>query len=194
MRIFAVFGVMLLSVSSAFAQQATRYPEEQRVPLAESAVAVDADGAASLEGSLLTTALSGAPETPLANIQIVMKNVSTYFYNFISVLVTFYDASGVRCGEGIFKADVLAENESFETDAPGIRIRCSPTNWRIVATNLVPRTLPGVITLTESAQPTVAPTKLLISVDGEEHPLQLEKPMVLMLGDRQRRIIVRQAP
>ena len=35
---------------------------------------------------------------------------------------------------------------------------------------------------------------LLISVDGEEHPIQLDRPMVVNLGNAQRTIIVRQAP
>jgi hypothetical protein len=40
-----------------------------------------------------------------------------------------------------------------------------------------------------------APTaNLVISIDGEEHPIQLGKPMVLTLADRQRTIVVRTAP
>ena len=34
-------------------------------------------------------------------------------------------------------------NESAETDTPGIRITCAPSNWRIIATNLLPRLPPG---------------------------------------------------
>jgi hypothetical protein len=35
---------------------------------------------------------------------------------------------------------------------------------------------------------------MIISVDGEEHPIQLDKPMILNLGERQRTIIVRRTP
>jgi hypothetical protein len=31
-------------------------------------------------------------------------------------------------------------------------------------------------------------------VDGEEHPIQLDKPMVIKFGDVQRTIILREAP
>ena len=181
---------LLLNVMCAFAQQTAQNTVEQRVPLTESAVALDSNGTAALEGTLRTTALNGAPDTPVTNIRFVIKNVSSVFYSYISGLVTVYDGSGVRCGEGLFKADALAMNESFETDAPGIRIRCSPASWRIVATNLLPRVSPGALTPEAAA----APTRLVISVDGEEHPIQLDKPMVLNLGDRQRTIIVRQSP
>jgi hypothetical protein len=39
-----------------------------------------------------------------------------------------------------------------------------------------------------------ANANLIISVDGEEHPIQLDKPMVLTLGERQRTIVLREAP
>jgi len=35
---------------------------------------------------------------------------------------------------------------------------------------------------------------LVISLNGEEHPIQLEKPMVLKIGDQERTIVVREAP
>jgi hypothetical protein len=104
--------------------------------------------------------------------------------------VNFYDAAGFRCVEGVFKADSLAVDESFETDSPGTRIRCEATTWRIVAHNLVPRVPPNapIATLTR------APTNLVISIDGETHPIQLDKPLTLTLGERRRTIIVRSAP
>jgi len=179
-----------LNVICAFAQQTAQSTVEQRVPLTESAVAFDSKGAATLEGSLRTTALNGAPDTPVTNIRVVIKNVSPVFYSYVSGLVTVYDGSGIRCGEGSFKADALAVNESFETDTPGIRIRCAPASWRIVATNLLPRISPGASTNEAAA----TPANLIISVDGEQHPIQLGKPMVLNLGERQRTIIVRQSP
>ena len=182
--------VLLLSVGSSSAQEATQSATEQRVQLSEAAVALDVQGQAALEGTLRTTSLHGAPDLPVMNIRLVIKNVSSRAYGYVSGLVTFYDGSGVRCGEGLVKADVLAINESIETDTPGIRIRCSPATWRLVATNLLPRIPPGPVTL-EAA---VVPGNLIISVDGEEHPLQLDKPMILNLGERQRTIIVRRTP
>jgi hypothetical protein len=73
----------------------------------------------------------------------VVRNRSTSPYAFVSGAVTFYDAAGVRCGEGVFKADVLAVDESFEADLPGVRILCEAATWRIVATSLLPRIPPN---------------------------------------------------
>ncbi len=90
----------------------------------------------------------------------------------------------------MFKADALLVNESAETDTPGIRITCAPSSWRIVATNLLPRLSPGP-PVVETA---VRSSNLIISIDGEEHPIQLDRPMNLNLGERQRTIIVRPVP
>jgi hypothetical protein len=171
---------------------------ERRVPLSEAAVALDGAGAPALEATLRTTSLNGADDSPVTNIRLVVKNSSSIPYAFVSGLVTFYDASGVRCGEGLFKADALAVNEAFETDTPGIRIRCAPATWRIIATNLLPRALPNVppLNTAESTGSTTSRSSLnlIISVDGEEHPIQIDKPMVLTLGNTQRRIVIREAP
>jgi hypothetical protein len=188
----AALSLCLVSTVIALAQQAspTEMTVEQRIPLSEAAVALDGKGSAALEGNLRTTALNGAPDTPVTNTRIVIKNVSPLSYSYVSGVVTFYDGSGIRCAEGIFKADAVAVNESVEADSPGIRIRCAPATWRIVATNLLPRLSPGL-----SAVELVArPTNLVISVDGEEYPIQLDKPMVLNLGEKQRTIVVRQVP
>ena len=93
----------------------------------------------------------------------------------------------MRCGEGVFKADALAADESFETDSPGLRIRCEATSWRVVATNLVPRMPPN----TPIGVLSRAPENLVISIDGETHPIQLDKPLILTLGEKRRTIIVR---
>ncbi len=88
-------------------------------------------------------------------------------------------------------------DESFETDAPGIRIRCSPATWRIVANNLLPKVTNGFDANTSTATgPTAGRSNmnLIISVDGEEHPIQLDKPMVVKLGDADRTIVLRPAP
>jgi hypothetical protein len=119
----------------------------------------------------------------------VLKNVSQNFYDFVSGHVTFYDSTNVRCGEGVVKAGVFAPNEAVESDTPGIRITCSPATWRLVSTHLVPRSPENI-----SSTPVSAASNLLISIDGEEHPLQLGKPMTLTLGNRQRTIVVRAVP
>lgn len=181
----------MLSLSVAIsAQETAPSTGEQAVALTQAAVALDGRGTPALEGTLRSTALQGEPDTPVTNIRLVIKNVGPMPYSYVSGLATFYDGSGVRCGEGIFKADELLAKESVETDTPGIRIRCSPTSWRIVATNLLPRLSPGLI----GAETAARPSNLIISVDGEEHPIQLDRPMVLNLGERQRTIIVRQSP
>jgi hypothetical protein len=193
MRKLALCVIVLSSALYVSAQQTATNSSEKRSALTEAAVALDAAGASALEATLTTTTLNGAPETPVTNIRMVVKNSGAVSYSFVSGLVTFYDSAAVRCGEGIFKADAVAVNESFETDSPGIRIRCTPVSWRIVATNLLPRVVPSA-TSTPLSRATRASSNLIISVDGEQHPIQLDKPMVLSLGDRQRTIIVRQAP
>jgi len=190
-RTIMICGAILsLNVINVFAKQPAQSMVEQRVPLTETAVALDAKGAAALEGTLRTTALNGAPDTPITNIRLVIKNASSLFFGYVSGLVTLYDGAGVRCGEGIFKADALSVNESVETDTPGIRIRCAPTTWRIVATNLVLRSSLEAL----APETAVRSAKLIISVDGEDHPIQLDKPMILNLGDKKRTIVVRQTP
>jgi hypothetical protein len=183
--------VLLVVMANARAQQQNNQtPVEKRVPLSETAVAFDASGAAALDATLRTTVINGAPDTPVTNIRMVVRNASPNAFSYLSGLVTFYDNASVRCGEGIFKADALASGEAFETDTPGIRVRCSPTTWRIVATNLVGKNPQA----TTPSVPESKPVNLLISIDGEEHPIQIDKPMTVTLGDKQRTILVRQAP
>jgi len=191
MKTFIAGLVVLCSVAYVSAQETAPVGvlNEKRVPLSEAAVALDATGAPALEATLRTTALSGAPDTPVTNIRMVIRNRSTIPYSFVSGSVTFYDAAGVRCGEGVFKADTLAADESFETDTPGIRIRCEVTSWRVVATNLLPRMPPNApITVLSRA-----PSNLIISIDGETHPIQLDRPLTLTLGEKRRTIIVKAA-
>ncbi|HYJ89462.1 MAG TPA: hypothetical protein VEW46_25600 [Pyrinomonadaceae bacterium] len=186
MRIILVGLMIVAGCACAFAQTASA---EKRVPLNEIAIAFDAAGSPALEATLRTTSLNGAVDSPVTNIRVVVKNRSAVAYAFVTGLITFYDGADVRCGEGMFKAGALAVDEAFETDAPGVRIRCAPATWRIVATNLLPRMVPSLSTTTNATSP-----NLLISVDGEEHPIQLDRPMVVNLGNAQRTIIVRQAP
>jgi hypothetical protein len=181
--------VVLCSAVYAGAQETTSGLNERRVPLSEAAVALDASGAPALEATLRTATLTGASDAPVTNIRMIVRNKSAIAYSFVSGVVTFYDAAGVRCGEGVFKADVLAADESFETDAPGLRIRCEAASWRMVATNLVPRMPPNA----PIAKLARAPLNLVISIDGETHPIQLDKPLTLTLGERRRTIVVRAA-
>jgi len=183
MRSFAVMLVMF--IAPVIVAQQTPAPVEKRVALNETAVALDANGISALEATLSTSALNGSLDAPVTNTRIIVRNSGVISYAFVSGVVTFYDSAGVRCGEGVFKADVLAPNESFETDTPGIRLRCAPTSWRVVATNLIPKTVVVPV-------PTAA--RLVITVDGEEHPIQLEKPITLNLGNKRSTIVVREVP
>jgi hypothetical protein len=189
MKMMAVSLLIACSALLASAQETTMTGRlnEQRVALTQPAVAMDASGTPALEGTLRTTVLSGAPETPVTNIRMVVRNRSTFPYAFVSGAVTFYDAAGVRCGEGVFKADALAVDESFETDLPGLRIRCEAATWRMIATNLLPRIPPN------APIPALArtPSNFVISIDGETHPIQLDKPLTVTLGEKRRTIIVR---
>ena len=176
---------MLCILDGVFAQQ--RGTSEQRVALSEVATALGARGVSALEASLKTRLLNGTVDTPVVNTNIVVKNVSRWFYAYVSGVVSFYDSGGVRCGDGQFKADVLAPAESVEVDTPGIRVRCSPNSWRVIATNLVPRDATSI----DLGTPTAVSQNLLISIDGEEHPIQLEKPMVLHVGNTRRTVILK---
>jgi hypothetical protein len=89
----------------------------------------------------------------------------------------------------MFKADALAVDESFETDSPGLRIRCEAATWRVVATSLLPRIAPNA----PIAALNRGPSNLVISVDGETHPFHLDKPLTVTLGEKRRTIIVRSA-
>jgi len=161
MRLTTQLGAALFILFTACfvsAQQETNSADEKRVPLGEAAVAHDGDGTAVLQATLRTTSLNGAPDDPVTNVRIVIRNTSATSYAFVSGVVTFYDAAGIRCGEGIFKADVLAADESFETDTPGLRIRCQVSTWRIVATHLLPR-IPPTPFLTPLPTPSPTPPR-----------------------------------
>jgi len=190
------FALILLvwGAVAAMAQQS-----EQR-GLTEVAAAPDAHGLPAIEVRLLTTTLNGADDSPVTNVKLVIKNVSANFYNYVTGWATFYDSAGVRCGEGLFKVDALATGESVETDTPGLRLRCSPASWRIVATNLLTRTsdvakpAEAEPPATEAAAEKPGPVNFIISIDGEEHPIQLNNPVVLRLANRNRTIVLRSAP
>jgi hypothetical protein len=154
--IAACAALVLLSAVSTMAQQAESGPAvEQPVGLSARPVALDAKGRDALAGRLLTTSLQGSPDSPVTNIRLVVENVSPFFYEYVSGRVTFYDGQGVRCGEGLFKFDVLAPREQAETDTPGLRLSCAPAAWRIVATNLLTRTSDTA----KPGEPTPAPSE-----------------------------------
>ena len=190
MRVILLGVIFLISCFCVVAQE-PKY-SEKRVALSENAIALDGSGAPALEATLKTTVLNGAEDSPVTNIRVVVRNSSNAAYVYVSGLVTFYDGGGVRCGEGVFKADALSVGESFETDTPGIRIRCTPSTWRIIANSLIPA-VTNIAPVSSNATSSRS-LNLLISVDGEEHPIQLDKPMVVKLGEAQRTIILREAP
>jgi hypothetical protein len=195
---------------------------EQRVPLAEQAIAFDATGRAALAARLLTTALNGSNDAPLRNARLVIENRSADFYTYISGWATFYDATGVRCGEGMFKMDALASQESAETDTPGLRLTCAPSAWRIVALNLLTRagdtarpilpaqaqpasaateaTPPATAAQqpdTTAAQPEAANTMPLfvnISVDGRAYRMPLGSTLEIPINKKRTKITVSASP
>src|SRR5687768_18525626 len=94
MKKLAALFLLLCTALIVNAQDSTAEPAEKRVPLNEAAVALDAAGVPALEATLRTTPLSGAPEAPVTNVRLVVKNASSTPYAFVSGLVTFYDAAG----------------------------------------------------------------------------------------------------
>ena len=187
----------LLTLFFLLAVPVAAQQSESRVALNQPAIAGDTGGASAIEATLVTQVLNGADDSPVTNIKLVVKNVGGVFYTYVTGWATFYDAAGVRCGEGLFKVDALAVGESAATDAPGLRLRCSPSTWRIVATNLLTRTGDAAKS-GESAPPgeveKPAPVNFVITIDGEEHPIQLNNPIVLQMGNRERKIVLRSAP
>jgi hypothetical protein len=180
---------------------AAQQPAEQRAALAEAAVGFDAKGAPAIEARLLTTVLNGSDDSPVTNVRLVIKNTSSNSYTYVTGWATFYDSGAVRCGEGLFKVDALAQGESAETDTPGLRLRCTPASWRIVATNLLTRTVDIAKEVVTAPPPVVepvvekpAPVNFIISIDGEQHPIQVNNPIVLKLGNRNRKIVLKPVP
>ena len=153
MKILCASLVLFIYIgpSAAHAQQATAQqqssqttadtrPSEPRVALAQVAVAYDVEGHEALNGRLRTQSLAGTPDAPVRDTRVVVENRSPIFYNYVSGWATFYGADGVRCGEGLWKLEALAPSEQVEVDTPGLRLTCTPSTWRIVATTLLTRT------------------------------------------------------
>jgi hypothetical protein len=162
-------------------------PSAPRVPLAETAFAADANGRDVLGARLRTTELNGTIDSPVTNVLIVLENRAPFLYTYVSGWAMFYNTEGVRCGEALFKVDMLAQGESAETDAPGLRLRCAPTSWSIVPTNLLAPTSDSA--KSNQSEPSMdganasnygmAMPQLEITIDGEILPLQLGNPIVL---------------
>ena len=193
-RLSLMAAIIVASYFSAYAQQ----PNEQRAALTDAAIAFDARSAPALEARLQTQMLNGSDDSPVTNVKIAVKNVTPNVYTYVSGWATFYDANGTRCGEGLFKLDALAPQESAEVDTPGLRLRCSAATWRVVATNLMTRTVDAAKP-TEAVLPSQsaevpgrpAPVNFIISIDGEEHPIQLNNPIVLQLANKSRKIVLK---
>jgi len=193
-RLSLMATIIIGSCFSAYAQQ----PNEQHAALTDVAIAFDARSAPALEARLQTQVLNGSDDSPVTNVKIAVKNVTPNFYTYVSGWATFYDASGTRCGEGLFKLDAMAPQESSEVDTPGLRLRCTPSTWRIVATNLMTRTVDAAKPAEAAPSPQSAaapdrpaPVNFIISIDGEEHPIQLNNPIVLQLANKSRKIILK---
>jgi hypothetical protein len=169
-------------------------PNETRVLLTQEPLAFDLMGREALSAHLLPTELNGTPEAPLKNARFTIKNRSASFYTYASGWVTFYSNDGIRCGEAIFSVPAIAPGEIVETDAPGLRLRCSPATWRIVATNLLTR-------LNDLAKPqqtrerdrTVS-TPLTLNLNGDSFPIRLDDPIEVKMGDRIIRVVVSTTP
>ena len=218
-KVFRLALVLSVCAVGARAQQQTDASAagassgEPRVALTEAATAFDAQGRVALGGRLRTTALAGTQDAPARNVLLVVENRSGLFYNYVSGSATFYDAGGVRCGEGLWKVGTLAVGESAEVDTPGLRLTCTPTTWRIVAINLLTRSTDvakpdsGAPAATDSATPatqsapalTVSPSaatmpRLEININGRTLPLQIGNPLDIVVGNERVHIVVNPAP
>lgn len=139
--LIALSLIFVTAYCASFAQNAntTDNGKESRVALGEQATAFDITGTVALGGRLRTIALNGTPDAPIRNARFVIENRSANSYTYASGVITFYDATGVRCGQGIWNLDALMPNEAAEIDAPDLRVTCAATTWRIVATSLITR-------------------------------------------------------
>ena len=192
------------------AQADERATRAARVALTEAATAYDAEGRAAIGARLNTQQLAASPDAPVRNVSVVVQNRSPFFYNYALGWATFYDASGVRCGEGLWKVEAFAPGESAEVDTPGLRLTCTPSTWRVVALNLLTRsadiakpgqsaTPPDASRPSEATSPppstSSAPAQRLeININGKTLPLQLNNPLDIVVGQERLQIVVRPAP
>lgn len=215
---FCLALVFLTCVSAASAQQPVESMErpiggEPRVALTEATTAFDAQGRVALGGKLRTTVLAGTQDAPARNVLVTIENRSPFFYNYVSGSATFYDAGGVRCGEGLWKVGTLAVGEVAEVDTPGLRLTCTPATWRIIAINLLtrstdvakpdqpaPAATDSAVTPATPGAPamTVAPAsampRLEININGKTLPLQIGNPLEIVVGKERIQIVVKPVP
>jgi hypothetical protein len=196
-RFLLVLTLVAFGAIAVAAQQGA----EQRASLNEPAAGFDAKGAPAIEAKLLTTVLNGSDDSPVTNVRLVVKNASPDFYTYVTGWATFYDSSAVRCGEGLFKVDALAAGESSQVDTPGLRLRCTPASWRIVATNLLTRKADTAKELVAPPPPVPEPapmeiekrpvTNFMLNISGEDHPIQVGNPLVVKIGGKKVKIVLR---
>jgi hypothetical protein len=200
---------VVCSVSTVSAQETTtptsQSSTEQTVALTQKTVALDASGREALTGSLLTGSLQGTPEAPLKNVRFVVENRGAVFYTYVSGAITFYKEGGVRCGEGLFALSALAPGEAVETDAPGLRLECSPVAWRLVATNLLTRAneSSGQAAAAAETQPQAtsqtvqqpsAPSPLYLTIDGQQYQVPLNSTLEIPVKKRRIKITLSDQP
>jgi hypothetical protein len=229
-NVFRLALVLSVCAFGANAQQQVAPAEttatggEPRVALTEATTAFDAAGRVALGGRLRTTTLAGTQDAPARNVLIAIENRSQFFYNYVSGSATFYDAGGVRCGEGMWKVGTLAVGEVAEVDTPGLRLTCTPTTWRIVAINLLTRStdvakpdggatpapdaaMPAASASTTTAvspssrmdtaatnSPASAMPRLEININGRTLPLQIGNPIEIIVGNERVNIVVNPIP
>ena len=212
MRMKSVLSLffILCCLTSARAQEATgdTRASEPRVPLDAQAVAYDTAGRTALVARLRTTTLTGSPDAPERNTRIVIENRGTVFYTYASGWASFYGADNVRCGQGIWKLEAIAPNESAEVDTPGLRLTCTPTTWRIVAANLLTRSTDFARPTDQTTPPPETPTPtstdaptppasippLEININGKTVPIQPGNPLEIVVGRERVRIVLQPAP
>ena len=205
-----VCAVGVRAQDAAQAGAGTAASGEPRVGLTEAATAFDAAGRVALGGRLRTTALAGTQDAPTRNVLLAIENRSGFFYNYVSGSATFYDAAGVRCGEGMWKVGTLAVGETAEVDTPGLRLTCTPVAWRIVAINLLTRSTdvakpadvatpasegasPAAMSATVPS-PASAMPRLEININGRTLPLQIGNPLEIIVGKERVQIVVNPVP
>jgi hypothetical protein len=202
-----VLSIVLIACSSVAsrAQETTaaQTPVEQPVSLAQKAVALDAAGREALAASLLNGALRGTPEAPTKNTRFIIENRSAIFYTYVSGTITFYKEGNVRCGEGLFALNALAPGEAAETDAPGLRLECTPAAWRIVATNLLTRSSDVAKPVELQPQPPVEPAQpaqpaqpapLYLTIDGQQYQVPINSTLEIPVKKKRIRITLSDQP
>lgn len=190
-------------IVSAAAVAGAQQAADVRAPLAEQAIALDVDGREALAARLRTTELNGSVDSPVTNVRFTVENHSQYDFTYVSGWVTFYDQGDVRCGEGLFKVDAFAKGEAVETDAPGLRLTCSPYKWRLKASSLIAPGRDAAVTpqsevapsATESTGRSQVIPPLEINIDGQTFPIQLGNPIEINTSKRKSvRIVVSARP